>query len=219
MDIATLARSVGIYDVLEPWYSSRQIRNWKRAGRPIPAPSAVKRDLLRAYARDYGLRVLIETGTYKADTVRALRGDFDLIHSVEVSESLYGAAVARCRHQSNARIHLGDSAEVLPRIVEDLHQPAIFWLDAHFSGGITGGEDALPIIAEFQACLDAAVGHVVLVDDIREFGQSPGYPTVQTLAGLSEKRGYSMEVRDDVARLVPKNAHPVGSSPGTSASR
>ena len=205
MDLGDLARRVGAYDALEPAYAAWQCRRWERTGRPVPAPSAVKRRVLLEHARANGLRVLVETGTYKADTVRALRRDFDEIHSIEIDESLHRAAVARCRRQGNARLHLGDSARLLGRVVADLDRPALFWLDAHFSGEGTGGRGGHPVVDEVREATGAGLGHVVLVDDAREFGSAEGYPTLDALRDVAADNGYTFEVRDDVVRLVPRS--------------
>ncbi len=203
MNLGATARRTGAYDVVEPLYSGLQRRRWESSGRPIPAPSSVKREVLREYGRRFGLRVLVETGTYKADTVRALRNDFDEIHSIEIDDALYQQAVARCRKQMNARLYLGDSAEVVSQIVATLSGPALFWLDAHYSGEGTGGEGGQPIVEEVREAIEANVGHVLLVDDVREFGSADEYPQLDALKVFAAKHGYDFEVQDDIARLVP----------------
>src|SRR5687768_9818802 len=137
MKLVAFARTIGAYDLLEPVYGGYQRARWGLRGGPIPAPSAVKREILRQYAATHGLLTLVETGTYRADTVRALRRDFQVIYSIELDDALYQAAVARTRRQSNARILHGDSAEMLPVVLSGLTEPALFWLDAHYSGGET----------------------------------------------------------------------------------
>jgi hypothetical protein len=203
MSLGSLARKSGLYDLVEPVYSARLIEGWENDGRPVPAPSAVKRHILREYSRRYGLRTLVETGTYEADTVRALRNDFDVIHSIEIDERLHTAAFSRCKNQKNAHIHLGDSAEVLTRIVPTLAAPALFWLNAHFSGGQTGGDVVPPIMTELREILTAQPSHVVLIDDMREFGHDENYPTVDAIHRSATDTGYLCEVRDDIARLSP----------------
>jgi hypothetical protein len=103
-----------LYDVLEPRNARFNIARWQRQGTPIPAPPSVKRDILRRTAREHDLRVLVETGTFKADTVMALRRDFDRIISVELSPELYARAVRRARRERNVELVQGDSTEVLP---------------------------------------------------------------------------------------------------------
>lgn len=206
MDLGSWARRFGVYDRLEPAYSRRLVRVWQREGQPIPAPSAVKREIIRRNAVDHGLRVLVETGTYKGDTVRALRHDFAMIHSIELDRDLFEAAERRTRRQRNVVLHLGDSAALLHGIAAVLQQPALFWLDAHFSGGVTGGEFGHPVTAELAAVVGRRAGHVVLIDDVREFGVAPGYPTLDNIRDFATAHDYAISVAHDVARLVPRGA-------------
>lgn len=201
-----LARSNGLYDLVEPLHSAVLVQRWRRAGSPVPPPSAVKRATLRDYGRRYGLRIMVETGTFKADTVRALRADFARIYSIEVERGLHEQARRRCRRQVNAVLLLGDSSEVLPAVLAELTEPALFWLDAHYSGAGTGMSSVeTPILGELAAILsDPAAGHVVLVDDHREFVQGQvDYPTERAVSSLAEAARYQVSVRDDILRLVP----------------
>ena len=70
---------------------------WKRGGQPLPPPHAVKQTLLRQVARTLRLRVLVGTGTYEGDMVEAMKGDFDRIYSIEISEGLAMRARGSCR--------------------------------------------------------------------------------------------------------------------------
>ena len=107
-------RSRFLYGILEPLNRKIVTARWQRNGTPIPPPSSVKRDILQRTARKYHLRVLVETGTFKADTVTALRRDFHRIVSVELSPELYGKAARRTRHERNVELLQGNSAEMLP---------------------------------------------------------------------------------------------------------
>lgn len=173
----------------------------------MPPPSAVKREIIRRYARDYGLRTLVETGTYRADTVRALRGDFDVIYSIELDDQLHAAAIARTRGQSNARLLHGDSALLLPKVLDELTAPALFWLDAHYSGqGTATAAVETPIGRELDAIFGHAVkGHVVLVDDLREFtGGATDYPPLSVIEEVAASRNYDLTTDVDVIRLTPR---------------
>lgn len=196
-----------LYDVLEPLNSQIIVSRWRRQGAPIPASPSVKRVMLRRTAQEHGLRVLIETGTFRGDTVMALRRDFDRIVSVELSPELHAKAVRQTRHQHNAELLLGDSGEVLPGVLATLHQPALFWLDAHYSGGVTAlGDRVSPISSELDVILGHAVrGHVVLVDDAREFHDSArsGYPGAEVIAAAARQYNYAMSEKHDIFFLVP----------------
>ena len=199
-------RSALFYGVLEPLNSQIIVARWRRQGAPIPASPSVKRAMLRRTAQEHGLRVLIETGTFRGDTVMALRRDFDRIVSVELSPELHARAV-QTRRQRNAELLLGDSGEVLPGVLATLHQPALFWLDAHYSGGVTAlGDRVSPISSELDVILGHAVrGHVVLVDDAREFHDSArsGYPDAEVIAAAARQYNYAMSEKHDIFFLVP----------------
>ncbi|MHB1511147.1 MAG: class I SAM-dependent methyltransferase [Acidimicrobiales bacterium] len=207
MTLGDGARYLGLYDVIEPAYSRYQARAWRRAGWPTPAPNAVKWQTLRSVAQDYRLRTLIETGTFKADAVRALRKDFAHIVSVELSPGLHARALRRTRHQANAELVLGDSALVLPTLARGLDRPALFWLDAHYSGiGTALGSTISPIEAELNAILATTIpGHVVVIDDAREFHNSErsGYPTSEVVYSAAENHGYRVSERHDMFHLLP----------------
>lgn len=201
-----VARSTLVYDLVEPLYSRLQIRRWERAGRPLPPPSAVKRETLRRYARRYGLNVLLETGTFKADTVRALRRDFRTIYSIEVDATLHQRAKRRCAGQRNAVLLRGDSAVVLPEVVARLESAALCWLDAHFSGGRTGtAQTDTPVLAELRTIMDSrSVGHIVLIDDHREFVTGArDYPSMSEVESLVAEYGYVVEAAEDILRITP----------------
>jgi len=86
----------------------------------------------------------------------------------------------------------------------NLAEPALFWLDAHYSGSVTarGALDS-PIVQELAAVRAHPVsGHVVLIDDMRDFNGTGGYPTVDELVRWihSNDPGATVNVRDDILR-------------------
>ena len=160
---------------------------------------AQKRRLLRETASGHGLRVLIETGTYMGETAWALRRDFDRIETVELEPTLARLARIRFARTPSVRVHEGDSAVVLPRILERLDQPALFWLDAHPSTDRSARDAPIPLRAELAAIAAHPVrGHVLLVDDLQYLG-SPGFPGRDEL----ELPGYRLAEIGSVGRLVP----------------
>jgi hypothetical protein len=205
-------RSAAVFDVARPIYSKYEAWTWTRGGCPAPPPSGVKHQVLRDVASRRCLSVLVETGTFRAGTVRALRNDFDRIVSVELSPELYGRARHRTRNQANAELILGDSAIVLSEVIETLDRPALFWLDAHYSGeGTALGSAVSPIVQELDTILGAEVlGHVVLIDDAREF-HSPersGYPPAEIVYSTADRHGYSVSERNDAFHLYPEQDRP-----------
>lgn len=205
---SVVRRSRYLYDLLEPVNARAVEARWQRQGCPVPASASVKRNILRRTAREHNLRVLVETGTFRGDTVMALRRDFDLIVSVELLPELHAKAVRRARHERNVKLLLGDSASVVPAILAALRQPALFWLDAHYSGpGTALGDRVSPISAELNAVLGHPVrGHVVMIDDAREFhdpGRS-GYPDAKVVIDAAREHGYKLSEKHDIFFLMPE---------------
>lgn len=161
-----------------------------------------------SYLRRYQLREFIETGTHLGDTLAHVAHDISIsCHSIELDQDLYKRAEHRFSNWPNVRIYQGDSGEVLPRILAKLRGPALFWLDGHYSGGVTakGGADT-PISTELQAILDSGKrGHVVLIDDARCFDGTDDYPFLEDLmATVRRNSGYRIEVSADIIRLTPE---------------
>jgi len=190
--------------VARPLYQRFELLTWRRT-RSGPAPHLVKEAVVREYARRYRLRTLVETGTYLGDMVAAVRGDLDVIHTIELDQALYERAKHRFAGDPRVHVHQGDSGKLLAQIVGQLEGPALFWLDAHHSGGVTAlGESETPILEELEHVLAAAdKRHVVLIDDARDFTGKAGYPSIATLKQQLGTRPYTLEVSDDIVRICP----------------
>jgi len=178
------------------------LARWESSGRPLPPPSIVKR-----YAREYGTRTLVETGTFHGDMVGACSREFTRIISIELDRSLYEGARERFASNPHIEIHWGDSAALLPKLIESLSEPALFWLDGHYSAGITAkGALLTPIMGELSAICDMrGEGNVVLIDDARCFIGEDDYPTVDEVKEfvLRRKPGCDFQVECDIMRIVP----------------
>jgi hypothetical protein len=163
--------------------------------------------VIREYAERYGLGTLLETGTYLGSTVKAVRGNFRRIYSIELDDTLHARARARFAAFPHITLLHGGSGEVLPGLLSRIGEPRLFWLDGHFSGGQTAkGRLATPIVAEMHAVLAHPInGHVILVDDARAFGTLPDYPSLDELRTLAatHKPQLTFEVRDDIIRIHP----------------
>jgi hypothetical protein len=171
-----------------------------------PPPPIIKQRILRQYAKEYGLRVFVETGTYLGNTVAALRDCFDRLYSIELDEALCARAAKRFRSSPHIEILQGDSAAELPRLLDKIKQPALFWLDSHASGGETAKAISYtPILEELRAILTAQIRHVVLIDDAGSFCGTYDYPTLEELERFvkSLRNDMMIEVRQTIIRIVP----------------
>ena len=112
---------------------------------------------------------------------------------------------------ANVKLLHGDSGSLLPACVATLCQPALFWLDGHYSGGLTAkGDVETPISAELHAILASPIkNHVILIDDARCFNGSADYPFIDELIKtVREQSDYHIEVSSDIIRLTPKMQTP-----------
>jgi len=181
------------------------ISKWIKKGRQIPPPLAVKSKIIKEYARRFSTDILIETGTYRGDMVSSMSDVFSQIYSIELSHDLYQKAKQRFIKYPHICIMHGNSSEVLPKILPPIDKTCLFWLDAHYSGGITakGGMDT-PIISELKHIFSHQMkNHVILIDDAREFVGLNDYPTIEELKDFiyQECPDYDFEVVDDIIRV------------------
>ncbi len=179
---------------------------WKLRGEPIRSPHLVKQRAVREYAERYGLRVLVETGTYYGEMVAAMRGRFDEIYSVEYDHALAVRAAQKFARWPHIHILEGDSALKIPEILSKLERPALFWLDAGYYGwaGLQGDKQRLT--TELESILGHRIKqHVILMDDARGLNGQNGAPTVEQLKQRIDAQfpGHAIEVKHDILRITP----------------
>mgnify|MGYP001806117693 FL=1 len=186
------------YDVVQ----GLKILNWERNGKPLPPPNKVKHNTIKAYAQKFSIHTLVETGTYLGDTIYACRNSFEKIYSIDLSIPLHEKAKKRFAGFSHITLLLGDSTTVLLDVIPQLQEPTLFWLDAHYCGGITGlGDLETPIWRELEAIFNHHItDHVILIDDARLFQGKNDYPTVEEIHNwvVSRRSHWVFEVADDI---------------------
>jgi hypothetical protein len=197
-------RRLSMHPAVRPFTEWRIGMQWRLAGRPVPPPPPVKQAIVKEYQRRFGLHTLVETGTFAGEMIAAVASCFDRIVSIELDPTWHARAVERFRGVKHVTLLQGDSGTKLPEVLATLAGPALFWLDAHYSGPVTarGALDS-PIVQELAAIRAHPVaGHVVLIDDMRDFTGTGGYPTtvdlVSWIRGVDP--GAVVEVRDDILR-------------------
>lgn len=195
-----------VLDELKERENKKIIADWKNSGCPLPPPHIIKQNAIKAYQEKYGYTTLIETGTYLGNMVEAQKNRFKKIISIELGVDLYEKAKERFKNDKNVTLMQGDSGKVLPLISKDLNEPAIFWLDGHYSAGITAkGEKICPIFEELDAIFDSKpFNHVLLIDDARLFIDEDDYPTIEKLTEYVKSKNdkYKIEVKEDIIRFT-----------------
>ena len=207
---ATLRR---ILEKAGVWHSLNFVRRipamikWMAGGRKGPAPHPIKMRIVRSYLKKYGLTSFIETGTYMGDTLDYMSRTGVPCTSIELAENYYSKAKQKFGGRRNISLKLGNSGQVLPKLIRDVNSPVLFWLDGHYSGGKTAGKDEVnPVSAELDAILQHPLkNHVILIDDAMLFTGEGGYPLLEDLVSyVSANSEYSIDIKDDIIRLVPK---------------
>lgn len=183
----------------------RMLGRW-HAGKLGSPPHIVKVTRIKELAKRSGITTFIETGTYLGDTVNAVKDTFDKIYSIELSKDLYKEAVDRFKGEDSIQILHGDSPNVLPSLLPKIDGPIMFWLDAHYSGGVTALSErgVTPIERELDIILDSwRPGSIILIDDARLFTGTDNYPTIETVKDQVEAKNPSLSFEriDDFLKI------------------
>ncbi len=159
-----------------------------------------------------GARHFVETGTFHGETAAWAGAFFEQVFTIELSANYHAAAVKRFADSGSVKPLKGNSAEVLAELTGRIEGPAIFWLDAHWSGHDTSGrENECPLIEEVALINASPAGHVVMVDDARLFCAPPPAPhraedwpdLLTTLQVLADNGRRHVILYDDVLVAVP----------------
>lgn len=172
----------------------------------IPPPHIIKFNILLSLRKHHNLQVLIETGTFQGEMVRKCGRYFREIYSIELDEQLVKKATERFGNSKNINIIQGNSAYRLSEILKSIKEPVLFWLDAHYSGGITAkAESETPIIEELRAIKGHGIkDNVILIDDVRCFGQGD-FPEINEVEKelYSINSNFKITVSNDILRCEP----------------
>ncbi len=184
----------------------RRLAEWETRGRTTRPPESAKHYNLRNAAFAHSLTTLVETGTYHGDTLYALRDDFTSLHSIELSKDYYALSQSRLQQYPHIKIHFGDSAEMLAKVISQLNdKPTLFWLDAHYGNyrdeGAAHGIEYAPIIHELTAILKGGKNssYNIIIDDARLFENDPHYPRMTDVVKHLHQNGYDVKIEHDAA--------------------
>jgi hypothetical protein len=126
---------------------------------------------------------LVETGSYRGASLEFFRNKFQSIHSIELSRKWYEYCREKFRKDLHIVLHHGDSAKVLPQLMEGIRHPVIVFLDAHYSGGSTAKANEncdTPLLNELAYLKTRKYDDIIIVDDVSFFdvkgGSEPDTP-------------------------------------------
>jgi hypothetical protein len=174
-----------------------------------PSPHFVK----QAVVIRNGIRnaTWIETGTYLGQTTEVLSKLGSDVYSIEPEPQLFANALKLFENTKNIHLLNGTSEQIFPDLLSKIHGDVNFWLDGHYSAGITfkGSQDT-PILDELKN-ISINLNHFnkvcVLVDDVRCFNPNlpeySDYPNLDVLVDWARENEFNWHIEHDI--FIAKN--------------
>ncbi len=185
----------------------RAIRKWRERGYLENTPQSVKENIFMKYAvKD---APWIETGTHMGTTTDFLERRFPKVYSIEPARELFDGVVERFRGR-NIELFNDVSECVFPVLLPRLEGSFNFWLDGHYSAGITfKGNKNCPVEDELRAIKNNLSNFdkvTILIDDVRCFLQiDPAYsdyPSIDALVDWARENGFAWRIEQDIFVMI-----------------
>src|SRR6266571_2442864 len=203
-------------DVIDPIRRAFRVRLWHpllNFTRPIRLTLGLRQKSVKATAKQKVLlrnglpdATWVESGTFMGDTTSVLSKVAKMVYSIEPEPILFSKAEQKFRNTSNVRIIKGLSEDVFPKLLPTISGNICFWLDGHYSAGITfKGPQDTPVIDEL-----ASIGEnltqkgkiVVMVDDMHCFDprnpEFSAYPSADFLVDWARKHNFIWHIEHDI---------------------
>ena len=138
-------------------------------------------------------KAAVETGTLRGESTAIMAEFFSVVHTIELNEKLFKLAEHKFRSVPHVKCHFGNSGELLSSIIREITTPAVFFLDAHWSGDATvnwrasawkgyGTDTAYignsltpqaqnPLLEEIASILALPYQCLICIDDLKNFGK------------------------------------------------
>lgn len=185
---------------LKEFYIWQNINNFSE-----PLPQFVKEKVFNKY--NLTNSVWIETGTYLGKSTKYLSQISDEVFSLEPDKDLYEQAKIALKDFSNIKLINKTSENGLEEILKGIkNENLCFWLDGHYSGGITfKGDVDTPILEELRI-IEKYIKNFknlnILIDDFRLFekynNSNEEYPDKSLLIKWVEDNGLRWTIQSDI---------------------
>lgn len=142
------------------------------------------KESLAGLVEKYGVKTIIETGTYMADSTFEFEKMVDTVYTIEVNETYFYSAKRRAEaNKSSVNFLLGSSPEAIKGICSSnlLKKPILFFLDAHWYG-------YNPLLDELKTIAECGLkDSIIVIHDFKVPGKDFGFDL------FPDKREYSWE--------------------------
>jgi hypothetical protein len=182
----------------------------------MPLYSNIVKDIKSNY------KIFIETGTYMGNGVQtAYNLGFKNIYSIEFSDYYYNYCIQRFKDYHNIHLYKGGSATLLNEILQNITEPSVIFLDAHYcADGVTGLDNVwIPIKEELEAIKNNKIKeHIIIIDDMMAMdnthfdaktGKWAGAPGIDKVINLLIDINPNYEIipliKEDQLIAIPKN--------------
>lgn len=182
----------------------KTLKLWEKNDFRAPSPHFIKQICL--LRNGIPGATWVETGTYLGETTSKLAQVSPRVISLEPEQKLFERAKAMFSSFQNVEVINQTSEDAFPELLPTLSGDICFWLDGHFSEGITyKGQNDTPIrieLEEISANLASWRNAVVIVDDLRCFDPAieeySSYPTRDFLVSWAKSNELSWHIEHDM---------------------
>jgi hypothetical protein len=167
----------------------------------------VHKEIAEMLAKKHNLNTFVETGTWHGDSAEWAATRFETVITIEVIEEYYLKAVDRLSKYDNVYIFHDDSRLLLPTLIEQvIDEPALFWLDAHWTGHKDYDSNRYGKCAageEIAAINESIFEDAIMVDDARLFPSMMRIKPDEIVKLLSNNGAREVTIKDDIFYAEP----------------
>ena len=177
---------------------------WFKRDFSAPSPSYVKHKVLMRNSTKNS--IWIETGTYLGETTAFLQESSRHVYTFEPEPTLFSRALSFFSKKTNVTVINSTSEKGFPKLLPEIFGEVNFWLDGHFSSGITyQGENDTPVLDELNNIENFRQNFTklsVFIDDIRCFGSEDpnyaNYPSLNLIVDWAKRNSLIWHIEHDI---------------------
>lgn len=174
---------------------------------------SIPKELVERIVKEIKIDNFIETGTYLGETTFWAASHFKNVFTIEIDPVISKRTSSREDRPQNIEFLIGNSKDVLPKIVGQLSGRSFFWLDGHWCLGAGGKDEECPLMDEIVS-ISKTEESIIFIDDARCFlgplpppHDSNHWPSIDEIFSLlkGEFPQHRTTIIDDVIICCPKD--------------